>query len=52
MHVDRTDTHIISSIFHIDHHYDDPAEAWPIEIEVIEQLPTLSYWLSKVVYCK
>jgi hypothetical protein len=33
MHVDRTDTHIISSIFHIDHHYDDPEAAWPIEIE-------------------
>merc|ERR1719453_2852122 len=33
MHVDRTDTHIISSIFHIDHHYDDDNNPWPIEIE-------------------
>jgi hypothetical protein len=33
MHVDRTDTHIISSIFHIDHKYDNASEPWPIEIE-------------------
>jgi hypothetical protein len=33
MHVDRSDTHIISSIFHIDHQYDSDDEPWPIEIE-------------------
>jgi hypothetical protein len=32
-HADRVDTHIISSIFHIDHHYDSEDEPWPIEIE-------------------
>jgi hypothetical protein len=33
MHVDRSDTHIISSILHIDHKYDNDDEGWPIEIE-------------------
>ena len=32
-HTDRVDTHVISSIFHIDHLYDDEAQPWPIEIE-------------------
>lgn len=33
-HTDRVDTHVISSIFHVDHHYDDEArKPWPIEIE-------------------
>ena len=32
-HTDRVDTHVISSIFHIDHQYDDENEPWPIEIE-------------------
>jgi hypothetical protein len=33
MHHDKVQTHVISSIFHIAHEYDDPNEQWPIEIE-------------------
>lgn len=33
MHHDKVHTHVISSIVHIGHHYDSPAEPWPIEIE-------------------
>jgi hypothetical protein len=32
-HNDRTNSHIISSIFHIAHKYDNDDEPWPIEIE-------------------
>jgi len=32
-HADRVDTHVISSILHIGHHYDNEEEPWPIEIE-------------------
>jgi len=32
-HADRVDTHVVSSIFHIDHSYDHDDEQWPIEIE-------------------
>jgi hypothetical protein len=32
-HADRVDTHVISSIFHIDRHYDNEDEPWLIEIE-------------------
>jgi hypothetical protein len=31
--LDRVDTHVISSIFHIDRHYDSEDEPWCIEIE-------------------
>jgi hypothetical protein len=33
MHQDKVHTHVISSIVHIAHEYDDPDEPWPIEIE-------------------
>jgi len=33
MHQDKVGTHVISSIVHIAHEYDDPDEPWPIEIE-------------------
>eukprot|EP01038_Epipyxis_sp_PR26KG_P012257 gene12257-16436_t len=33
MHYDRTEVHVISSIVHIAHQYDDDNEPWPIEIE-------------------
>jgi len=33
MHYDKTNTHVISSIVHIAHEYDDDDEPWPIEIE-------------------
>eukprot|EP01038_Epipyxis_sp_PR26KG_P012556 gene12556-16840_t len=33
MHYDKTKTHVISSIVHIAHQYDDDNEPWPIEIE-------------------
>eukprot|EP00428_Durinskia_dybowskii_P062038 CAMPEP_0170380448 /NCGR_PEP_ID=MMETSP0117_2-20130122/13886_1 /TAXON_ID=400756 /ORGANISM="Durinskia baltica, Strain CSIRO CS-38" /LENGTH=301 /DNA_ID=CAMNT_0010635963 /DNA_START=186 /DNA_END=1091 /DNA_ORIENTATION=+ len=33
MHYDKTATHVISSIVHIAHEYDDPDQPWPIEIE-------------------
>lgn len=33
MHYDRSETHVISSIVHIAHEYDDDNEPWPIEIE-------------------
>jgi len=33
MHHDKVETHVISSIFHIDHEYDSEDEPWPIEIE-------------------
>lgn len=33
MHCDKTRTHVISSIIHIAHEYDDPDKPWPIEIE-------------------
>jgi len=33
MHQDKVGTHVISSIVHIAHQYDDPDEPWPIEIE-------------------
>jgi hypothetical protein len=33
MHHDKVHTHVISSIVHIGHEYDDPANPWPIEIE-------------------
>ena len=33
MHHDKVHTHVISSIVHIGHEYDDPNEPWPIEIE-------------------
>ena len=32
-HADRVDSHIISSILHVGHSYDDPHKPWPIEIE-------------------
>lgn len=32
-HNDKVNTHVISSILHIDHEYDDAATPWPIEIE-------------------
>jgi hypothetical protein len=32
-HTDRVDTHVVSSIFHVDHAYDDEAHPWAIEIE-------------------
>lgn len=33
MHHDRIETHVISSIFHIAHSYDDDNRPWPIQIE-------------------
>lgn len=33
MHHDKIHTHVISSIVHIGHEYDDPENPWPIEIE-------------------
>eukprot|EP01041_Mallomonas_annulata_P008053 gene8053-16511_t len=33
MHHDKVESHVISSIFHIDHEYDDDNEPWTIEIE-------------------
>jgi hypothetical protein len=33
MHVDRVNTHVISSIVHITHEYDDDSRPWPLEIE-------------------
>lgn len=33
MHYDKVETHVISSIVHIAHEYDDDNEPWPIEIE-------------------
>merc|ERR1712107_236650 len=33
MHIDKTETHIISSIFHVDHKYDNDDDPWPIELE-------------------
>ena len=33
MHYDKMHTHVISSIVHIAHEYDDPNEQWPIQIE-------------------
>jgi len=33
MHIDKIDTHVISSIVHVDHEYDDDNRPWPIEIE-------------------
>ncbi len=33
MHVDKSETHVISSIVHILHKYDSEARPWPIEIE-------------------
>jgi len=33
MHYDKIFTHVISSIVHIAHEYDDDSEPWPIEIE-------------------
>ena len=33
MHHDKVHSHVISSIVHIGHEYDDPNEPWPIEIE-------------------
>jgi hypothetical protein len=33
MHYDRVETHVISSIMHIAHEYDDQKEPWPIQIE-------------------
>ena len=33
MHYDRIETHVISSIVHIAHEYDDDNEPWPIQIE-------------------
>ena len=36
MHVDKVEDHVISSIFHVDHAYDDDAEPWPIVIEAFD----------------
>lgn len=33
MHYDKIQTHVISSIIHIIHEYDDDDEPWPIQIE-------------------
>mmetsp|Transcript_1149 Transcript_1149/g.1195 ORF Transcript_1149/g.1195 Transcript_1149/m.1195 type:complete len:144 (-) Transcript_1149:79-510(-) len=33
MHNDKVDTHVISSILHIDHEYDSEEEPWEIQIE-------------------
>lgn len=33
MHVDKVRTHVISSIVHIAHEYDDENEPWPLDIE-------------------
>ncbi|CAM9380846.1 unnamed protein product, partial [Ectocarpus fasciculatus] len=33
MHTDKLQTHVISSIVHIAHEYDNASEPWPIEIE-------------------
>ena len=33
MHHDRISTHVISSIVHIAHQYDNDSEPWPIQIE-------------------
>jgi len=33
MHYDKVQTHVISSIVHIAHEYDDDNEPWPLEIE-------------------
>lgn len=33
MHYDRVQTHVISSIIHVAHEYDDDDEPWPIQIE-------------------
>lgn len=33
MHYDRIETHVISSIVHLMHEYDDDNEPWPIQIE-------------------
>lgn len=33
MHYDKMHTHVISSIVHIAHKYDDPKNQWPIQIE-------------------
>merc|ERR1711924_225073 len=46
MHVDRANTHVISSILHIDHDYGEGTDSWPIEIvdlhgkvQAVELLP-------------
>jgi len=36
MHVDKPHSHVISSIVHIAHEYDDDARPWPIEVEDTE----------------
>ena len=36
MHVDKVEDHVVSSIFHVDHAYDDDAEPWPIVIEAFD----------------
>ena len=33
MHYDKIETHVISSIVHIAHQYDDNDQPWPLEIE-------------------
>eukprot|EP01038_Epipyxis_sp_PR26KG_P007834 gene7834-10640_t len=33
MHYDKIETHVISSVVHIDHQYDDESNPWSIEIE-------------------
>jgi len=43
MHYDKVHTHVISSIMHIGHSYDNDSEPWPVEIEDHDgELQTLS----------
>lgn len=59
MHNDKPQTHVISSIIHIAHSYDDPNELWPIYIEnhdgslhevALEEGQTLFYESSRCLH--
>ena len=43
MHHDRISTHVISSIVHIAHQYDNDSVPWPIQIEDHDGNPVTSY---------
>lgn len=60
-HFDKIQTHVISSIVHIDHEYDEESQPWPIEIEdhdgnlhsvVLERGQTLFYESSNHLHCR
>ena len=40
-------THVISSIVHIAHEYNDEKEPWPIEIDAINNVP--SHWREGII---